>query len=392
MLKINYRKRVPRVLVNILNRNEITKVCTKSEALKINISLEKAIVIMEMDIEDKQKYDLVYDILEPYISKSSKKTFYNNITYNEAVELYLQSNKKQISHYEYECKRYFFLSLFKPILTYLIGDEPLIKDIQAIHLNRVKNIICNLPSRNKKKYKSIQILDLVKKIDTNRIVIPNEDKLSITTINKHLKRLTSLSNFGKDSGIFNLTTCNLLIKNKAKRLRESRDALSIKEIKQIISKDSKDEVSILILLSFYSGMRLSEIPKVSITYENNIPCFDLTDSKLILKTGSSYRKIPIHKELMPHLEVIKKFTYKHLLWLARRVKKRITETIIDNKNKSLYSLRHSFATELISKNINPAIVSELMGHSQKSLTLSIYTKQFPLKILQESINLLNLIT
>lgn len=390
MSKINYRKRVPSVLTEVLNRKEITKVCTKSEALKIDTSLEKATAIMEMDIEDKQKYDLVYDILEPYISKSAKKALYNDITYNEAVELYLQSNKKQISQYEYECKRYFFLSLFEPILTYLIGDKPLIKDIQAIHLNKVKNIICNLPSRNKKEYKSIPILDLVKKIDTKRIVIPNEDKLSITTVNKHLKRLTSLSNFGKDSGIFNLITCNLLIKNKSKRLRESRDALSVKEIKQIVSQDLKDEVSTLILLSFYSGMRLSEIPKASIIYDNNIPYFDLTDNKLTLKTSSSHRKIPIHKELIPHLEVIKEFTYKHLLWLARRVKKRITETIINNENKSLYSLRHSFATELISKNIHPAIVSELMGHSQKSLTLSIYTKQFPLKTLQEAINVLEL--
>lgn len=390
MSKINYRKRVPSSLIDVLNRKEITRVCTKSEALKIDTSLEKATAIMEMDIEDKQKYDLVYDILEPYISKSAKKAFYSDITYNEAVELYLQSNKKQISQYEYECKRYFFLSLFEPILTYLIGDKPLIKDIQAIHLNKVKYIICNLPSRNKKKYKSIEILDLVKQIDTKKIVIPNEDKLSITTINKHLKRLTSLSNFGKDSGIFNLTTCNLLIKNKGKRLRESRDALSVKEIKQIVSQDLKDEVSTLILLSFYSGMRLSEIPKASIIYDNNIPYFDLTDSKLILKTSSSHRKIPIHKELIPHLEVIKEFTYKHLLWLARRVKKRITETIINNENKSLYSLRHSFATELISKNIHPAIVSELMGHSQKSLTLSIYTKQFPLKTLQEAINVLEL--
>ena len=390
MAKINYRKRVPNSLIDVLNRKEITRICTKSEALKIDTSLEKATAIMEMDIEDKQKYDLVYDILEPYISKSAKKAFYSDITYNEAVELYLQSNKKQISQYEYECKRYFFLSLFEPILIYLIGDKPLVKDIQAIHLNKVKYIICNLPSRNKKQYKSIQILDLVKQIDTKKIVIPNEDKLSITTINKHLKRLTSLSNFGKDSGIFNLTTCNLLIKNKAKRLRESRDALSVKEIKQIVSQDLKDEVSILILLSFYSGMRLSEIPKASIIYDNNIPYFDLTDSKLTLKTSSSHRKIPIHKELIPHLEVIKEFTYKHLLWLARRVKKRITETIINSENKSLYSLRHSFATELISKNIHPAIVSELMGHSQKSLTLSIYTKQFPLKTLQEAVHMLDL--
>lgn len=390
MQKINYRKRVPSLLVDLLNRKEITRVCTKLEALKIDTSLKKAITIMEMDIEDKQKYDLVYDILEPYVSKSTKKTFYSDITYREAVDLYLQSNKKQISDYEYECKKYFFISLFEPIIINLLGDKPLIKDIQAIHLNKAKNIIYNLPSRNKKQYKNIPIPDLIDRIDSKKIVISNDDKLSITTINKHLKRLTSLSNFGKNSGIFNLVNCNLTINTKLKRFRESRDALSLKEIKNIVSDNLNDEVSILILLSFLSGMRLSEIEKASINYDEEIPYFDLTNTKLILKTSSSYRKIPIHKLLLPHLDMIEKFTYKHLLWLARKVKKKISLTINDSENKSLYSLRHSFATELISKNVNPAIVSELMGHSQKSLTLSIYTKQFPLKVLQNAINLLEL--
>jgi hypothetical protein len=59
MAKINYRKRVPNSLIDVLNRKEITRICTKSEALKIDTSLEKATAIMEMDIEDKQKYDLV---------------------------------------------------------------------------------------------------------------------------------------------------------------------------------------------------------------------------------------------------------------------------------------------------------------------------------------------
>lgn len=145
----------------------------------------------------------------------------------------------------------------------------------------------------------------------------------------------------------------------------------------------------MILLSFFSGLRLSEIPKLKIV-RSEIPYFDLTSSKISLKTSSSHRKIPIHTILIPYISKIEEWEYNHLLWLARKTKNRISKHLKNSENKSLYSLRHSFATELISKNVNPAIVSELMGHSQKSLTLSVYTKQFPIKILNEAIQKLNL--
>lgn len=370
MTKINYRKRVPISLIEILNRKEITKICSKSEALKIDSLLDKASTIMDMDLDPKQKYDLAFDIVEPYISKSAKKRFLKEITYNDAVELYLETNKKQISKYEYECKRYFFLDLCEPILNYLLDKKLYLKEIQPVHLNKLKWIISNLPSRNKKQYRSIPIDELICKVDRKELNILDEDKLSITTINKHLKRLTSLSNFGKDSGVFDLVQCNLLVKTKSKNFRQNRDALSIDEIRKLVDSNDDEEVTILILLSFFSGLRLSEIPKLKIV-RSDIPYFDLTSSKISLKTNSSHRKVPIHKSLLPYLNKIEEWKYNHLLWLARKTKNRIIKHLINFENKSLYSLRHSFATELISNNVNPAVVSELMGHSQKSLTLSV---------------------
>lgn len=389
MTKINYRKRVPSSLIEILNRKEITKICSKSEALKIDSLLDKAATIMEMDFDPKQKYDLVFDIVEPYISKAGKKRFLKEMTYFDAVELYLETNKKQISKYEYECKKYFFLDLCGPILSYLIDKKLYLKEIQAVHLNRLKWIISNLPSRNKKQYRSMPIDELVRNVDRKELNISDEDKLSITTINKHLKRLTSLSNFGKDSGVFDLVQCNLLVKAKSKNLRQNRDALSVDEIRKLLELNDDQEVTLLILLSFYSGLRLSEIPKCKII-RSEIPYFDLTSTKVSLKTNSSHRKVPVHISLFPYLDEIENWEYNHLLWLARKTKKRISRVLQSCENKSLYSLRHSFATELISKNINPAVVSELMGHSQKSLTLSIYTKQFPLDTLNKAIQLLTL--
>ena len=53
---------------------------------------------------------------------------------------------------------------------------------------------------------------------------------------------------------------------------------------------------------------------------------------------------------------------------------------------TLYRLRHSFATHLAAKGIEPYIISELLGHSHDGMTLSRYVKGFPFKSLREAID------
>jgi integrase len=42
-----------------------------------------------------------------------------------------------------------------------------------------------------------------------------------------------------------------------------------------------------------------------------------------------------------------------------------------------HDLRHTCATLLLSKNVNPKIVSEMLGHSSISITLDIYSHLLP---------------
>lgn len=56
------------------------------------------------------------------------------------------------------------------------------------------------------------------------------------------------------------------------------------------------------------------------------------------------------------------------------------------KEGTLYSLRHSFATEMASKGIEPHIIAELLGHAHNGMTLGRYVKGFPIKLLSEAIN------
>ena len=53
---------------------------------------------------------------------------------------------------------------------------------------------------------------------------------------------------------------------------------------------------------------------------------------------------------------------------------------------TLYRLRHSFATHLAAKGIEPYIISELLGHTHKGMTMGRYVKGFPVELLSEAIN------
>ena len=66
--------------------------------------------------------------------------------------------------------------------------------------------------------------------------------------------------------------------------------------------------------------------------------------------------------------------------------KLIKRTLKDPEAKSLYSLRHSFATELIARNVQAEVASELMGHSHQTMTLSRYAKGYPVKLLKQAID------
>ena len=44
---------------------------------------------------------------------------------------------------------------------------------------------------------------------------------------------------------------------------------------------------------------------------------------------------------------------------------------------SLHSLRHTFASELLSKGVPITVVSERLGHADKNITLSIYSHAIP---------------
>jgi integrase len=60
-----------------------------------------------------------------------------------------------------------------------------------------------------------------------------------------------------------------------------------------------------------------------------------------------------------------------------RVFQRIKKDIKITKKIRLYDLRHTSASFLLQKNVNPKIVSERLGHSTVTLTLDVYSHVLP---------------
>lgn len=161
------------------------------------------------------------------------------------------------------------------------------------------------------------------------------------------------------------------------------------------------------LIAMHSGMRREEICQLrgcDIVSVDNIWCFRImADSKagLKVKTESSSRIVPIHPYLIS--EGLLDFTADKLpvsnLWGFKRYK--LTgdfgakfgtwysdfnrEHITKDPLKCFHSFRYTFANHLKQIGVQEGLISELVGHSSDSITMSRYGKRFKAEVLLEVI-------
>lgn len=154
-----------------------------------------------------------------------------------------------------------------------------------------------------------------------------------------------------------------------------------------------------ILISLYSGMRIGEICALKwsdFDFKNNIIHVNKTlqrvylknekqqiTSKIVIstpKTLNSNRDLPMSKEFATLIKPLKTNSKFYILTsdLAntepRAYRKHFTSVLKKLKIKPInfHSLRHTFATNCISLGIDYKTVSELLGHSDISVTLNSY--------------------
>ena len=180
---------------------------------------------------------------------------------------------------------------------------------------------------------------------------------------------------------------------RPKLIERPVECFSLKEQKQIEQAvlNSKKDKLFGILLCLYSGLRIGELialqwsdidfAKGTLTVSKS--CHDGKNGLIIdePKTATSRRTIPLPKQLMPLVKMLKKrsdsdfVVSSHGKPISVRSYQRSFELLLkklDIPHRGFHSLRHTFATRAIECGMDVKTLSEILGHKNPTVTLNRY--------------------
>ena len=154
------------------------------------------------------------------------------------------------------------------------------------------------------------------------------------------------------------------------------------EMLQGILEEIRDDDNMLqlVIVSYYSGMRVSEVVSAKFISINDVFCFDVATEGG--KTKAAKRIIPIHSELLIWLSEKYDFNFdKHLNFNGKtanaigkkfgRIKTKVLNKLNLSKEEQIHyvhhSFRHGFATMILEKGFEEIEFADLSGHSKSYL-------------------------
>lgn len=389
-----YRRKVPSQLKDYLTQSEITKSLGKNEleatkqAVVYNKLINESIEIVSISaIPVEVKRSLIAEKLSPMLTISPLEEAKRD-KFIELAEDYLQS--LTVSESELKDRSYILLEVFPSAFSVVLKtSNPQMTSIDYNKLIKVRDLLQQLPKRNIEKYRRMPLKEILKGLQQGSITPTESETISTTTLNKYIKWLNALMTFAVRQKVipFNPVATGLTIK-RGSVSREERKDFTKDDLEVIEANLNDTSIYPVVQILRYTGMRLSELFKCKITEVEGILCFDLrTPIGTPLKTLSSYRLIPVHDKLLKYTEGLQGLLEKFCKdYISKRFKKDIDKLLESSEGKSLYSLRHTFATTLIANSVQPEVVSELMGHAHSTMTMNRYVKGFPIKVLKEAID------
>lgn len=240
----------------------------------------------------------------------------------------------------------------------------------------------------------------------------SEQLISVDNGKRLLNLFSSCLNWAIDHEFLFKNYCKGVKLPKQIKIRKNISFSYEEQMQFIDYLDTKNTVDLLILTTFYSGLRLGEITaltwedfqdnylNINKQYQNeykiNNDGTKTRQLKLVTtKTESSIRLVPIpknivellvkHKERQDNLRTKLKKAYKNnnLIFADdignpiehkrpnRRVKQICKESGIPEK--TFHGVRHSYASRLYEMSVNVKSAQSLLGHSNYQTTMNIYT-------------------
>lgn len=238
--------------------------------------------------------------------------------------------------------------------------------------------------------------------------------LSVATVNKYLRRVSSLFDWGKRHGLVTLENPFTGIGKKQQRPRhKERDRFTIEDLENIFNPRHLSQKKFkhsycywLPWLGLYTGARIEELCQIhlsDIRKENDLWVIDINDDKeKRLKTTASRRVVPVHPkpQSIGFLEYVESrrskgadrlflelkkqrdaYSQAASKWFARYRKKCGVE-------KPFHSFRHTFIDELRQSGADHTKIAALVGHADQSETGGRYGKQYRVEVLYSTLCLL----
>ena len=396
-----FRCRIPKeIRHHFKDKQELSKVIistsssyAESLSRHYKVELEKLIITIKLmqTVEDSTKViqGLIQNYYQEILNINRRRTIAKSITranYSKAIDdfiLHLKSKEDTSDKFIQEVT-----SFCDDIFRYITRNLYL-KDIDLDDLNYIKEQLMKLPKRKKEPYRSMTVKELLEVKN-----IAKDDYISVTSIRKFLKWIRRFYRFCHSSRFIYVDISSYLESPKSElEAMLEREPFSVEEVNlsfEVFNKVKIDEeLKLIYKILAYTGMRPSEIAKATMGYQDGIHFIDLTDVKEGLKTKSSHRQIPLHKDLVK-LGVHKKYEEIKNLYssdvMSYKFRKQIKTKITANPRKTMYSYRHTLATQLKYAEVNPLIISELLGHAHEGMTMGRYASRYPLDILKEAID------
>lgn len=398
-LGYKFRLRIPKGLrVYFDDKSEIVKTITLE-------NYKKALTVARMyRVEfDKLSVSLCLNHSDKAITKQLVKNYYVNvlnntrgyskpeevvreINYSYAIDNFIKHlNASETMSDKFKDE---MINFFDEIFRY-ITKGLVLKLVDIDDLINLKARLKNMPIRTKQPYRSMTIAQLlsVKSIE-------EKDRVSTTTLKKYLKWTRRFYKFAYASRFIDVDIASFLESPKAELSAQmEREPFEVEEVRKsfkLIDKVLSDgNLKLIYKILAYTGMRISELSKGQLKQEGHIFFIDLTEESCSLKTKSSHRKIPLHKDLIL-LDVHKKYNQLRGLfrdeYISRKFREQVKPHLTNNPRKTLYSYRHTLATQLKYAEVNPIVISEILGHSHEGMTMGRYASRYPLEVLKEAID------